>query len=490
MQTRYDILVSGAGPAGASAALRLQQLGYRVLIAERSPAWPRPQVGEALTRGVQNIVALLDAHDALADVPHLARQPTRLLWRGPDAETLDHGGSAMVDRARFDAALLALARQRGVDLAWPAQVVTVDGQAGDWRIGLRCADGPRHVHARFLLDAGGRSGAGPRLDCAPRLAAQWIDLDQDALPAGLLGATRTEALEDGWLWGASLPGGRYRLMLVGDPGVREATPRRPAERLHASCSASRLFGALARHTGGAAASMCSATPYLALDSWREGRLKVGDAAFALDPISSSGVEKAMRFSLQAAVAIHTLLSAPGPARAALARAFIEQRLIETCVRHAHWTAASYAQSWCAGQPFWRARSAVALPEHDDPAWPGLGARLRQAQARMAQFQEPALKALADFEPGRPLRLSGAARIVEQLCVIDDQVQVQPALSHPHLERPLAFLEDEALAPHLDSLRQARTIDHVVRQFGSSMPAHKASRIAAWMWQRGLLEQVG
>ena len=489
----FDVLIIGAGPAGVSAALRLRQFGYRVLLIERSDVWPRRQVGEALTPGVQNIIALLDANDALSGVPHLAGRPSRLLWRGRGAETIADGGSAMVDRAAFDAALLALAQSRGVQVERPAQVREIGGGAGDWRVQLRCGGADvKHIAARHIIDAGGRGGQarGQRLDCAPRLAAMWMEIPATGLPADLLRATQTEALEHGWLWGAALPGRRYRVMLVFDPGAAHgARPGAPAARLRAACAASQLFAPMATLADGDVFQMCSATPYLMADSWQDGRMKIGDAAFALDPISSSGVEKAMRFSLQAVVALHTLLSDRTLASAALGRDFYEHRLIETCARHAHWTAASYRQAWCGDRPFWRQRSAIRFIPPSPTAWPDLQARLYDASLQLDGFQEPELRPLAALDPARALRLNDKASLVQVPCVIADRVRLHMALSHPHLERPLAFLEDESLAPHLERLKQAQTLDTVLRQFGSSMPDGKARKITAWLWQHGLIDSV-
>jgi flavin-dependent dehydrogenase len=493
MDAVFDALIIGAGPAGVSAALRLRQFGYRIMLIERSADWPRKQIGEALTPGVQNIIALLDANDALAGVPHLAGRSSRLLWRGRTAEMIADSGSAIVDRASFDAALLALAQLRGVQVERPAQVQEIGGAAGDWRIVLRCGDaGIKHLVARHIIDAGGRSGHGhnQRLDCAPRLAAMWTEIPAAGLPPELLHATQTEALEHGWLWGANLPGQRYRIMLVFDPAAAHAAMAcTPAEGLHAACAASRLFARLGGQVSGGAIDMCSATPYLIPDSWQDGRMKIGDAAFALDPISSSGVEKAMRFSLQAAVAVHTLLSDGRPASAALARDFFEHRLIETCARHAHWTASSYRQAWCADRPFWQQRASTRFGMPSQAAWPELQARLYQASAQLEDFQAPELRPLASMNPGLALRLNAEASVVELPCVIADRVQVHMALAHPHLERPLAFLENESLFPHLARLKQAQTLDKVLRLFGSSMPEHKARKITAWLWQHGLIDSV-
>ncbi|SFM94126.1 flavin-dependent monooxygenase QhpG [Rugamonas rubra] len=499
----FDALVLGAGPAGTSAALRLQQLGYHVLLVERSAVWPRAQVGEALTPGVRNIIELLDANDALAAVPHVAHAGSRVLWRGRTPELLQEAGSAIVDRGRFDAALLALARRRGVEVEQPARLLHLAGAAGDWRIGLLCGEArTRQVRARFILDASGR-GAAPRIACAPRLAALWGEVDQSALPQ-LGGATQVEALEHGWLWAGCLPGGRYRLMLVCDPhAARQAMPATPEARLRAACAASHLLRAAADLPMLGAVQMCSATPYLAPDCWQDGRLKLGDAAFALDPVSSSGVEKAMRFSLQAAVALHTVLGDARPDSGALARRFFEGRLVEACARHAHWTEAYYGQAWCAEQPFWQARArcvagvrgeAEADREADGDAaeskWPELLANLSAERARLAGYQPPELRPLASLNPALPLRLHGDAAIVELPCVVDDRVCLHQALDHPHLERPLAFLENEALFPHLARLAQPLPLAQLLHMLAASMPGHKAQHIAAWLWQRGLLESVG
>ncbi|NVZ22730.1 flavin-dependent monooxygenase QhpG [Pseudomonas costantinii] len=487
-----DALVVGAGPAGLSVALRLRQLGYRVLLIERSVVWPRPHIGEALTPGVQNIIALLDAHDALDGVPHLAGRPSRVLWRGREAERVADTGSAIVHRAHFDASLLALARLRGVEVERPAQLQAISGIAGDWRVTLRCGGDFRQVTARYIVEAGGRStqARAQRLDCAPRLAAMWTDIPQAGLSLDMLGVTQTEAIEHGWLWGASLPGRRYRIMLVTDPlTARAALPGKPADRLAHACAGSTLFADLAPQTFDGEVKMCAATPYVAPDSWQDGRVKIGDAAFALDPISSSGVEKAMRFSLQAAVAIHTHLSSNTDDSAALARTFFEQRLIDATARHAHWTAAAYQQAWCAGKSFWKARAHVHFGSDAHTDWPVFQFRLRQACDRLQNLQTPALRPLAALHQRPDLRLSTQANLIQHPCVIADKVQMHMALEHPNLERPLAFLENEPLFPHLERLREPHSFDHVLRQFSTDMPIDKANKIVGWLWKQGVLENV-
>jgi flavin-dependent dehydrogenase len=104
-----------------------------------------------------------------------------VLWRSQQPDLLPQAGSAIIDRSQFDATQLTLAQHRGVALEQPARLLQLAGAAGNWRVGLQRGNEPvRSVRARFILDASGRH-ARPRIDCAPRLAALWAEVDQSAL---------------------------------------------------------------------------------------------------------------------------------------------------------------------------------------------------------------------------------------------------------------------------------------------------------------------
>lgn len=489
-----DVIVIGAGPAGLTAALRLQQLGYSVQILERSASWPRPQIGEALTPGVKNIIDLLDANDALEAVPHLAGLATRLRWRSSVPEIASHSDAAVVNRAAFDAALLDLAKQRGIGVYMPAQVQGISGKANNWQLDVSTPAGMQQVTARFILDAGGRSNGGQQYACASRLSAMWAELDANRIPTDIANLTQVEALEHAWLWGTRLPDQRYRLMLVNDPQTaHHQMPGQTENWLRWNCASSELFKAIEQAPYTSRLQACVATPCLALDSWQDGRLKLGDAAFALDPISSSGVEKAMRFSLQAVVAIHTILNSTDSNRHELARNFFEQRLTETCARHNYWTQSYYAQAWCNEHPFWQSRAGIADNCADSIVTPLSGHPLvrtmHEQSARLQSYRPAELKPLSTFNPSQSLRIHPAASLAESYCVVNDRVQRQPALSHPNLERPISFLENQALFPHLNFLWQPQPLALVLQKLEENMGRQTSQKITAWLWQRGVLESL-
>ncbi len=493
-----DVLVIGAGPAGVCAALRLLQLGYRTALVERS-ALPRPNIGESLTPGVRSILELLDASAAIRAVPFLSDLPTRLLWDSREPELLLPQASTtgcMTDRGAFDYALFKLVAARGGQCLAPAEVRAVNGNKGAWRVTIKDPQQQLTVQARLIMDARGRSvGAGTqRLPTAPPLVAIWAELvkrtSQD-LPA----ETLVEALPDGWLWGSPLPGGGYRVMSFCDPvTLRKSAYNKPARWLKNSLWQSRLFRALAEREFIAPPLACSSRPYLDEAAWRPGHLKLGDAAFAIDPLSSSGVEKAMRFSLQAVVTAHTMLS--DPAAEALAQDFFAERLLDCVARHSMWTQRYYGQAWPADQPgFWqdRAREFIARKSADSP----VEEKLRQAIARLTATTQPGRSAASDVT--NPVRvaamwqgavsLSPALTFVELPCIIADRIELRQAIVHPNLERPIAYVEGEQLAVLLRIVPLVGSLATAVELWASRMPLTTARRIAGWLCQKGLVQSA-
>ena len=71
-------------------------------------------------------------------------------------------------------------------------------------------------------------------------------------------------------------------------------------------------------------------------------IKVGDAAFAIDPLSSQGVQMAMMSAFQGSIAVHTLLTQPEQANAAID--FYRNKLQETVARSQTTAAQVYAFS--------------------------------------------------------------------------------------------------------------------------------------------------
>ena len=342
----------------------------------------------------------------------------------------------------------------------------------------------------MIVDARGRSGrsARARFEIGPATLAIWSHVAGDLFPR----ETRIEAIDRAWLWGSPLPDGRYRVMAFMDVVSR---PKGGLERLFRDLLAA---GALFEIASGACfispLFTRSATPFLDMNPWRPGAIVVGEMALALDPLSSSGVEKSMRLALQAVIAVNTVLHDPGDAE--LAREFYESRLAESAALHAKWTRGYYRQAWPGiDRAFWRERSA---PPCDGCDRTGLIARfqevsdlleIRETNNQAAAPQPAEFFTRADSVGAilkARVRLSPLSSFTDLPCVVDERVRLLNAIAHPNLDRPVAFLADNELVPLLKIVPSASDLGHVLALWFRSIPSQTAARIMRWLLQQGIL----
>ena len=447
MTTAVDVQVFGAGPAGLAAALRLHALGYRVAIVERT-SFPRFQIGESLTRGVGQLLDRLTATDAVAATPMLQGLATLRLWEGEQElrSSVDRGGGAMVSRASFDGALLDLAVSRGIQLHV----------------------GHHPMAAKVGIDARGRSAPGRRIATGTPTVAIWLDDPNAVLPQ-----TRMEALSSGWLWGAPLPGGGSRVLALVDPCYLEVCggARRAMESLLAQ---SRLFTPRATthpiRGCDATATIVSETS----DGPGQPMFRAGEAAFTVDPISSSGVECALRSGLQASAAVHTVLTG---GKVSLAHAFLGERMVEVIASHARWAQQQYAAAAMTG-PFWQRRSSLTPPEPETP--------LLEALKTNMEWQPPRDPARSVCGWDSQVRLAADVRLEHRPCLEGDLVIARPVVTHPSLERPVAFVGDHDLASLLADV-QPGSLQALVDRWSTRLHRQEACRLAGWSLRKGLLQ---
>jgi hypothetical protein len=341
--------------------------------------------------------------------------------------------------------------------------------AGRGRRPARTADGWQvpydggTVHAHYLVDATGRHWllGGQRQLTSPRtvaLHARWPSRRPAHAPQ-----TQITALADGWLWSAALPGGDVRVMAFVDPDLlMNARARAGVLFRQLLSSASDITENLDPITELVPVEVCDATSYrfdlvVDLDS-----IRVGEAAFGIDPLSSSGVQTAIQTGLAAAATIHCVLGPDGEASTGLE---YYGNLVHAAAEHHQRIArrlyAEHGQH--AEQAFWRRRSG---PETPAPA------------------TRPV--ALAELLPHR-VRLRPPAELREVPCRIGDRIVRQRAVTSPELDRPVAFLADSPLAPMLEQLEAAPSLADALRQWQSTMSPQRATAIATWLAKNGLLE---
>lgn len=157
----HDLIIVGAGPAGATAALRGRQLGASVLLLDRAE-FPRPRS----CAGWISPAGVAFAQQCGLTAKRCGAEPfgglTLHTWDLKKQTRIDDAefGCWAVDRAAFDQALVKLAIEAGA--TWFAALHAERISLRDDRIELTMADG-RSVTGRMLLIADGCESATARL---------------------------------------------------------------------------------------------------------------------------------------------------------------------------------------------------------------------------------------------------------------------------------------------------------------------------------------
>ena len=450
-----DVCVVGGGPAGSVVAACLADRGYRVVLIDRGRSADRV---ECLPLPCWNLLESLGISEQIRTEGLIPCPVTRLQWPGPRQEVRLHEQSGLLRRRGFDRMLLDAARRSGATVLPSAHAAPLTWSGFDWMLVVSGEQWRRHIVARFLVDASGRRSGLPRR--RRRLSPPTVALSglcTGAFPTQV--EMRVEAIEKGWCWGAFLPEGNAEVSVFLDTGDCAGLGGSDRLRLYrAALAGSDFFGAVKSTTTNIA--VCDASAFVDEDPVSEHAIKVGDAAIALDPLSSQGVQAALRSAVHAGAVVHTLLSG-GDLGAALE--FYRNALADAAAHHR--TIAAQYYSACDRWPnakFWRARHwTVAGPVTPPVEMP-------------------------DLSDDPPLFFSPDARFAPVPTLTDGEISYRMALAHPRLARPVAYIEGVALGDLLPHLPVGRQASQTVAAWTPLLPRERAQAVLGWLVRNGVL----
>ncbi|MBI3912809.1 MAG: NAD(P)/FAD-dependent oxidoreductase [Chloroflexi bacterium] len=330
-----DVIVLGGGPAGCATAIALAREKFRVALIEKT-RYDAPRIGETLAPAARVPLARLGALEKFLREDHAPSPATLAAWESAElAENHfianPYGNGWHLDRNRFDARLAREAECAGVSVYEGVSARTV---IGNWEVEI---DESNRVAGKFLVDATGRAGIIARQQGAQRLECdRLVGLVKffDARDAAPDNRTLVEASRDGWWYSAWLPDARVVVAYMTDADLKPSDPRALPEFWNARLAET-------RHTRARLTCHCEEPPFTFVqgklhgdeanskmqlgdcfarparnDIWTlsassyildrvagENWIAVGDAAMAVDPLSSRGIFNALESGLRAARAI-------------------------------------------------------------------------------------------------------------------------------------------------------------------------------------------
>jgi flavin-dependent dehydrogenase len=316
-----DVLVIGAGPAGATAASLIHKAGYDCMIVEKEQ-FPRFVIGESLLPRCMDLLQEAGMLDAVKAENFIVKDGAEFK-RGSDsctfkfAQQFTNGWTYtyQVPRDRFDQVLAETVESFGVPILWQHAVkdVTFADDGSSTSI-LEAPDGSQvSVKAKFILDGSGYGRVLPRLlgldekSTLPLRESYFTHVTGENRPEAVDGADgriwicMMDDPDNAWMWIIPFSNGKTSIGIVAKPEFLDKYPEDPDEKLKAilednPVTKERLgdaeFTFPVRRISGYSIS--------ATRLYGKGYALMGNATEFLDPVFSSGVTLALESSNRAA----------------------------------------------------------------------------------------------------------------------------------------------------------------------------------------------
>jgi geranylgeranyl reductase family protein len=347
----WDVLVIGAGPAGAICAVHLARSGHRVLLMDKAPFPREKPCGDGMLPGTLRCLERAGLSERFMDA---ARPLEGIRLYSLSGRSIDIQGSCWtLERERFDALLVREAVDSGAAfcLGEAEEIVPLysDGVAT-----CSLAGSAAPLKARFIVAATGASTtllreAGMACQEAPSaLAVRCYVLSPVSLDRMVFSSLRE--LVPGYCWIFPMEGGKFNMGCIAYQDKRRAIPnlRETFQRLLEDFS---IAGEIMKRAeevselkGGTLRCGLERVPSFR----KESLLAVGETIGTTFPLTGEGIGNAMRTGELAADAIHRALVSNDPSKLDCFKERIEEEMMPLhrgYWKAHHWMSRSWFLEW-------------------------------------------------------------------------------------------------------------------------------------------------
>lgn len=284
------------------------------------------------------------------------RKSIHLKWQQSHIKIVEQLG-IHVDRGILDQELLKLAQSHGATIYQPiSQLNVVKNQTG-WMISYIYKNKQIHIRVPFVVDATGRGGTlfkKKSIKFQPNLLAIhaiWSMKNQPPTDGYM------EALPDAWSWGAYLGNNKLLLSIYTDASVLKNQKTSIESYYLDKIKQIESLSNVQLEALNSKIEVCDATSHYQENVISDKYIKIGDAAFTVDPLSSQGVFLALSSAFCVSRVIRTILD---PTKdTSLAKTFYENLINDRVENFKERIPYEYHKvNYFANNPFWKERSKV------------------------------------------------------------------------------------------------------------------------------------
>jgi flavin-dependent dehydrogenase len=449
----------GGGPAGITAAVKLQKLGFNTLLIDSGNQPSRPDV-QSVSPAVITLLTSIGLNTEQIQRCLSPIQIARKLWTGEFEEIKEPSGF-LVHRHLFDTELLIAAKRLHVQVMQPASVMSCRYMHHYWELHVNQAGKYSILKTKFLVDASGKKSVlhGSKIRMGSQTVAITGSWENQHFPKK---STWLESTAANWLWGARISDGHFHVTVFTDPWAVGGRSRLMKQYISA-IEMTILFRDCLQGSVPKKLTVADVTPYYYQHSADRNFIKIGEAGTGLDPLSSQGIQSAIAGAIQAAIVVNTLLSKTDLINIALD--FYSSRQQESIRNHLLNLSKSYASAECwQDQLFWKKRT---INKNDS-------IRNLPVDAR-------------PWNPEMMIKISPELILKSVACIEGDLITSKMGLIHPGLERPMVYWQNLEMKNLIETVPGSIAISDLIRKWSGIMPPPNAVKLVYLLRQAGVLD---